>query len=199
MIFLERVLSAFALAQTIVATLRSGSRALYILRSTAGDGSSPIGVMVGPLILPPVANSTDSSLLWEVSTSFRHSVELALNDGGNRNKVRVAPSSSAGNKDSNKDSDSDLSYFSDRVTSYINLPSVSHSDSKSKSKSSTTSVRRARISAYAPQCFANLRSRCFGITEESFRRSILLSGPFISFQSNSKGAARTGGVFCRPY
>jgi 1-phosphatidylinositol-4-phosphate 5-kinase len=52
----------------------------------------------------------------------------------------------------------------------------------------------AHIAAYAPDCFADLRS-FFGITEESFRHSMLESGPFISFQSNSKGAARVGGVF----
>jgi hypothetical protein len=93
MIYLERVLSAFALAQTILATIRSGSRALYILR---GSGSPlSIGVMEGPLILPPLANETDisgsSSLLWEISSSFRHSVELALaldDCGGNRDRYR---------------------------------------------------------------------------------------------------------------
>jgi hypothetical protein len=66
-----------------------------------------MGVMDGPLILPPVANTnaTDSSLLWDVSTAFRHSVELALMDGSDRNRVRVAPpNSKAGDKDS---SDSD--------------------------------------------------------------------------------------------
>ncbi len=78
-----------------------------------------MGVMDGPLILPPVlakTNTRDSSLLWDVSTAFRHSVELALIDGSNRNRVRaVAPSSNAGNKDSG-DKDRDLSYFSDTVT-----------------------------------------------------------------------------------
>jgi hypothetical protein len=35
----------------------------------------------------------------------------------------------------------------------------------------------------------------FDIPEESFSKSIFESGPFVSFQSNSKGAARVGGVF----
>jgi hypothetical protein len=52
----------------------------------------------------------------------------------------------------------------------------------------------AEITAYAPGAFADLRSR-FGIPEQVFRQSILESGPYISFQSNSKGAARVGGVF----
>lgn len=49
----------------------------------------------------------------------------------------------------------------------------------------------AQITAYAPESFAKLRSY-FKISEASFRRSIFESGPYISFQSNSKGAARSG-------
>ena len=52
----------------------------------------------------------------------------------------------------------------------------------------------ARITAHAPDTFADLRS-WFGIAELSFQTSILESGPYISFQSNSKGAARAGGCF----
>lgn len=52
----------------------------------------------------------------------------------------------------------------------------------------------ARITVHAPDTFADLRS-WFGITELSFQTSILESGPYISFQSNSKGAARAGGCF----
>jgi hypothetical protein len=59
----------------------------------------------------------------------------------------------------------------------------------------TESTREsAEITAYAPGTFADLRSR-FGIPEQVFRQSILESGPYVSFQSNSKGAARVGGVF----
>jgi len=52
----------------------------------------------------------------------------------------------------------------------------------------------AELSVFCPEAFANLRST-FGISEESYRNSIFGSGPFVSFQSNSKGAARVGGVF----
>jgi 1-phosphatidylinositol-4-phosphate 5-kinase len=218
MILLERLLSAVALAQTILATLRSGSRAVYILRSGSSPSSSMIGVMEGPLILPPLANETDtssdsdndsssSSRLWEISTSFRHSVELALDldldlDDGNRDRdrvrdrVRITQRSKARNRnnDSN-DNDGVPPYFSDKVTANINLPTAEISDSDSNASESAPRRRIAKISALAPQCFADLRSRCFGISEESFRRSVLSSGPFVSFQSNSKGAARTGGVF----
>jgi 1-phosphatidylinositol-4-phosphate 5-kinase len=54
--------------------------------------------------------------------------------------------------------------------------------------------RLAELTVYCPKAFASLRS-IFGISEESYLRSILASGPFVSFQSNSKGAARMGGVF----
>lgn len=56
-------------------------------------------------------------------------------------------------------------------------------------------VQWAEITAYAPDTFADLRSR-FGISEEAFRQSILQSGPYVSFQSNSKGAARVGKSHC---
>ncbi|CAJ1889737.1 unnamed protein product [Cylindrotheca closterium] len=52
----------------------------------------------------------------------------------------------------------------------------------------------AELSVFCPEAFANLRST-FGISEDSYRNSIFGSGPFVSFQSNSKGAARVGGVF----
>jgi len=60
----------------------------------------------------------------------------------------------------------------------------------------TTSGERmaSYITAHAPETFANLRLR-FGISEENFMTSILKAGPFVHFQSNSKGAARVGGVF----
>jgi hypothetical protein len=54
--------------------------------------------------------------------------------------------------------------------------------------------RDVRVTAYAPDCFAELRS-FYGIGESQFRRSILESGPYVSFHSNSKGSARVGGFF----
>ena len=54
-----------------------------------------------------------------------------------------------------------------------------------------TTHQVAQITAYAPAAFARLRSQ-FKISDAAFRRSIFESGPYISFQSNSKGAARAG-------
>jgi 1-phosphatidylinositol-4-phosphate 5-kinase len=54
--------------------------------------------------------------------------------------------------------------------------------------------RDVRVTAYAPDCFAELRS-FYGIGESQFRRSVLESGPYVSFHSNSKGSARAGGFF----
>ena len=51
-----------------------------------------------------------------------------------------------------------------------------------------------KITCYAPKVFDKLRQQ-FGISQKQFIQSILLSGPYISFQSNSKGAARSGGFF----
>jgi len=50
------------------------------------------------------------------------------------------------------------------------------------------------VTAHAPDTFSDLRSK-FGISEKDFFSSILKAGPFIQFESNSKGAARVGGIF----
>jgi Phosphatidylinositol-4-phosphate 5-kinase len=54
--------------------------------------------------------------------------------------------------------------------------------------------RMVQLKSFAPKVFARLRSR-FEVHEEAFLSSILKSGPFVSFQSNSKGALRVGGFF----
>ena len=56
------------------------------------------------------------------------------------------------------------------------------------------SQQTAKVTAYVPECFDDLRTECFGIDAEIFRDTFL-ERPFASFQSNSKGAARIGGVF----
>jgi hypothetical protein len=76
--------------------------------------------VIRPLFVrPPLSNETDSSspLLWEVSASFRHSVELALDGDRDRDSsVRVAPSFKASNNDddNSEDKDNDSPYFSDK-------------------------------------------------------------------------------------
>lgn len=58
--------------------------------------------------------------------------------------------------------------------------------------SKVTTARAAQITAVAPAVFQQLRNK-FGIHEEEYVNS--LQTPFISFQSNSKGAARAGLTF----
>jgi len=58
----------------------------------------------------------------------------------------------------------------------------------------SNSTRISRVTAYAPRTFSDLRSR-FGIDEEEFERVMTNDGPYVSFQSNSKGAARAGTFF----
>ena len=77
--------------------------------------------------------------------------------------------------------------------------------------SSVDGVRRAkkmaRVRAYAPRIFEDLRTSVFGIDgdrgeddddeddpnpNKHYLGSILRSGPFVSFQSNSRGAERSG-------
>jgi len=52
----------------------------------------------------------------------------------------------------------------------------------------------ANVTAYAPEAFSDLRYR-FDINEREFFEALASNGPYVSFQSNSKGAARSGGIF----
>jgi hypothetical protein len=65
---------------------------------------------------------------------------------------------------------------------------VSVSDDKATKKR-----RLAQLKAYCPKTFGYLRSSIFWIPEEEYLQSVL--GTMVSFQSNSKGAARAGGIF----
>ena len=59
-------------------------------------------------------------------------------------------------------------------------------------ESKTSQVKKvAHVKAFAPNTFRILRS-WFGIEESKFIKSFVDNGPFVSFQSNSKGAARVG-------
>ena len=49
------------------------------------------------------------------------------------------------------------------------------------------------IASFAPALFAQLRDS-YGVSEEAYRHMLTVD-PLVSFQSNSKGAARTGGLF----
>lgn len=265
MILLERYLGAFAVAQAIVASLRAASRAWYI------QNGGQIGIMEGPLILPPENNET--SQLFDLSTAFRDGVRLAierdrfdfeydLNElylpelnvavasrAGSANTPRSSgphdefkalldeePKSEAnrtkpvlhhaltdavdslsmplkqapvtvsslshsvldmalkGQRHDNKDNDEEYSEHLGSMTSDFYLTLTTKSTVGLANATSRTARRAARIRAYAPDCFAELRAS-YGISEEVFRTSILESGPFVSFESNSKGAARVGGVF----
>jgi hypothetical protein len=65
----------------------------------------------------------------------------------------------------------------------------------SKDGTPTATPRVAELSVFAPSTFEHLRGPVFGISEAEYRQSMFGAGPFVSFQSNSKGAARVGGVF----
>jgi hypothetical protein len=80
------------------------------------------------------------------------------------------------------------------LQSTVSIRRTSRTQTPSSASPSTTITRTAKITAFAPGCFGDLRS-FFGISEKSFQRSILETGPYVSFQSNSKGAARAGLVF----
>jgi len=86
------------------------------------------------------------------------------------------------------------------LSSIIPIPTTPPEDTdfynkQSDARDDTAHPQRvAQIKAYAPNVFTTLRSR-FGIEEDDFVKSIIGSGPYVSFQSSSKGAARSGGYF----
>lgn len=55
----------------------------------------------------------------------------------------------------------------------------------------------ATVRAYAPRAFHTLR-RSFGISALEFERMLLTAGPYVSFQTNSKGSAAKGVFFFTP-
>ena len=67
-------------------------------------------------------------------------------------------------------------------------------DMSNHDSNSTKNTCGYKVTCFAPKVFAKLRQQ-FGISQKQFIQSILFSGPYISFQSNSKGAARSGGFF----
>jgi len=73
---------------------------------------------------------------------------------------------------------------------------VNDEDDKGRGAKAATSGERpdriAHISVYAPRAFARLR-RMFGISESDYLKSMMKQ--YVSFQSNSKGAARAGLFF----
>lgn len=68
MIWLDIALKTAALASTVIATLRAGSRVAYL---TKHDG---IGIMEGPTI----KKSNETYPLFELSEAFRHCVRLSF-------------------------------------------------------------------------------------------------------------------------
>lgn len=98
--------------------------------------------------------------------------------------------------EADEDLDLDFDVF---YSTTVNLPNLTvHEDGETPlldgDDENVEKQKVAHIKAFAPNAFANLRSR-FRIPEEEFLSSLLRSGPYISFQSNSKGAARVGGFF----
>mmetsp|Transcript_30463 Transcript_30463/g.46129 ORF Transcript_30463/g.46129 Transcript_30463/m.46129 type:complete len:494 (-) Transcript_30463:197-1678(-) len=168
MIFTDILLTSLAYASIIIATLRASSRLLYLLE----HGS--IGAMEGPLILGPneMKDIASATPVWDLSYAFQQGVQLSLFPEFFEYRDHNGEIEYKGKEKSN--------YNLERTTNIVY-------------NSTYGDYATAQVTAYAPGVFDDLRSR-FGVTKESFQNSIL-NGSFISFQSNSKGAARVGGVF----
>ena len=88
----------------------------------------------------------------------------------------------------------DLDEMSDQDDNDDDIESATSFHTQVEIASEWTVHKEASVHAYAPEIFRDLR-HFFGVSETEYLHSVLKSGPFVSFQSNSKGAARVGGVF----
>jgi hypothetical protein len=70
MMWLDGALKGISILSTAIATLRAGSRFVYLVEHDA------IGIMDGPTISRPDGN--DTSPLFELSEAFRHCVRLSI-------------------------------------------------------------------------------------------------------------------------
>jgi hypothetical protein len=160
-----------------------------------------------------VSTPTNSHRIWTF-LSKRSSVPFLQ-------AIRVMKQTRSSDQDGSSSSPSDGIYFTTEADHFYNVSrtvtittktttddhdtettSSSYSSSNTSSTATTAATtitqrqqRLAELTVYCPEIFTNLRSKVFGISEEGYISSLLASGPFVSFQSNSKGAARVGGMF----
>jgi hypothetical protein len=216
MYVLDRLLAAASVAQVVLMSLRAGSRAVFLLRE-GKIGSTDEGTP----ILPP-SRRNETSFLWDLSTAFRESIKLGIEREKYGGDIEWIIDTAAGAPSSDAKLQSSDPYFLSMspvkvqkeemltfeevirrsvldydvavsIATEVGLRNPTHvrnDDNDPKERKQRT----ARIRAFAPTTFSILRSY-FGISEDSFRKGVLESGRFSSFQSNSKGAARVGGVF----
>ena len=70
MVWLDTALAGASILSTVIATLRAGSRGVYLLNHDS------IGIMNGPQIQRPAGNETNP--LFDLSEAFRHCVRLSI-------------------------------------------------------------------------------------------------------------------------
>jgi hypothetical protein len=212
---LDLFFGIFVAGQLVISTLRSGSR--FIKTRTASNSRLP-----GPFILPPDENET--SRLYDIANAFREGVELGLlrenytsinevtvslskicdgEDGKDavepyylslRPVRQLVPTEGSGDEGVDGKSNTTESRGMVLIDYSVSQPGISTPSRDFTTHSDLQSTPASSIRAYAANQFAGLRSM-FGISEAAFRRSLVESGPYVSFQSNSKGAARIGGIF----
>jgi hypothetical protein len=86
MFWVDLALKGVAVGSAIIATLRAGSRAVYLMEHDA------IGIMEGPLIAKHVEEGNYTNPLFELSEAFRHCVRLSIAPQNYKN-VRLAQTS----------------------------------------------------------------------------------------------------------
>ena len=226
----------------MVATLRAGSRVLYLHQH-----NGTLGVMDGPLIQFKCTNDTSVNL-FDISQGFSLAIKVGLMHSPIRERAKNNSEScvkgiyqvqadmrnstfswvrdiiqsvrNVTNVLSHTSRDAFLESSWQRATGFLSKKSalidsdnidlsrdrfgrklaflaerkVSFTMSSPMPDSREKKRVATNITSYSSEVFSDLRYR-FGIDENEFRQALANGGPFVSFQSNSKGAARAGGIF----
>lgn len=247
LVWSESILAWLAIVQTVIVTLRAGSRAWYLQRHHA-----IIGFVDGPVIQKPTHHwhsdsSSSDAFLWDLTIAVRQAVKLGLRineyaEGYFYDVIRV-PSESTTTKtpyrmsmEPSKDVDDGISKDSEETNEMYRQMGGDDGDDDDVEIVLQTALRHrtdplpddfetaliteypinpntmVRITAYAPNTFQSLRylyhhqhSKQAQHSRQSERRQhqppdlsfqrAMLDEPFVSYATNSKGAARTGGIF----
>lgn len=174
----------------------------------------------GPFILPPRPNETAANedqaaaSLWTVTSLFRQAVALGLDDDqpftdldrSREEVVRIErqPEFETEPEQQHPKQETAVEQRNSKNNchnvDYCVIPKLS--TKKKNNPQGTTEAPTylpdnmlPTLRVYAAASFAKLRT-LFGVSEASYRASLVESGPFVSFAAaNSKGTARIGGVF----
>lgn len=150
---------------------------------------APAGVQLLDLhtLLEDIDTTDDPPVSPNASVNNNNSSGISMNPTGN---ASIPVGSMTGTIDVDFDTDADTDTVERETTAPEECTLLEHWSTDY----ALGSDQVVTIQACAPLEFSTLRS-FFGLRDRDYQHELLESGPFRTFHSNSKGAARTGGCF----